>query len=381
MLIASNSLRVAKRLLGRLRYTRNPLPVLTHILVTSGDQGICLTVTDCVHWLETRIDPTSLTSGPVSFLIPMEAMDAACRADKGTLVNFTPRGPRKKREVSVTARIGGIAVTSVHPAGDVSEFTPIPLVEGTGFQIPASTLESVAVIADCASTDSTRQVLNGVCLSPDHGGNVLATDGRRLACCPAIVPGKEIVIPNKAVHVLTHPDFTGNEATITVPDQPYPENPRVSIRSGNHLLVVRTLEGTYPNYQSVVPGHLPEMATISHDRRPGVVAWLRALEDQYAVRLSWEKRGQLTLTHRTQDDHSAVLHVPVEIHGKPPGIAFNPRHLADAFEIGSTLCLVDEFTPGICRHPGGRYCLMMPMRLVGVVESNTIEGEKTAEAA
>jgi hypothetical protein len=55
--------------------------------------------------------------------------------------------------------------------------------------------------------------------------------------------------------------------------------------------------------------------------------------------------------------------VPVEIHGNPPVIAFNARFLADALEIGSTLCLSDELSPGICRHPTGRFCVIMPMRV------------------
>jgi hypothetical protein len=44
-------------------------------------------------------------------------------------------------------------------------------------------------------------------------------------------------------------------------------------------------------------------------------------------------------------------------------IAFNARYLADALEIGSTLCLSDEMSPAICRHPTGRFCVIMPMRV------------------
>jgi hypothetical protein len=58
-----------------------------------------------------------------------------------------------------------------------------------------------------------------------------------------------------------------------------------------------------------------------------------------------------------------VLRVTVEIEGSPPPIAFHPRYLADALEIGSTLCLSDELSPGMCMHPGGRFCVVMPMRI------------------
>jgi hypothetical protein len=52
---------------------------------------------------------------------------------------------------------------------------------------------------------------------------------------------------------------------------------------------------------------------------------------------------------------------------------------------GSTLCLSDELSPGICRHPTGRFCVIMPMRVTipagttREVEPATIQA--TAEAA
>ena len=76
-----------------------------------------------------------------------------------------------------------------------------------------------------------------------------------------------------------------------------------------------------------------------------------------------------------------MLRVSVEIEGNPPPIAFNPRFLADALEIGSTLCLNDEQSPGICRHPSGRLCVVMPMRpTTAAATADQAEGE-SANAA
>jgi len=106
--------------------------------------------------------------------------------------------------------------------------------------------------------------------------------------------------------------------------------------------------------------------------------WLRSLgKEPCSVRLSWLKRDQLTLTHRDANGHSSTMQVPVEIHGKPPVIAFHPVYLAQALEIGSTLCLSDELSPGICRHPAGRFCVLMPMR---VVNSESTQPEKAKAA-
>ena len=226
--------------------------------------------------------------------------------------------------------------------------------------------------------EGTRYVLNGVLFTPDDGGTLVATDGRRLASAPAVVPPVPFILSNAAVHVLAHPDFTGQGAEITVSEAA--DDQKVAIRSGNHLLVSRTIAGNYPNYRQAIPHLVPELVTISGDRRPGVIAWLRALPDtRDAVRLSWEKRGQLTLTQTTESNGTAMLRVPVEIHGNPPVIAFSPRFLADALEIGSTLCLSDGLTPGVCRHPSGRFCLIMPCRVTGEVAD--AGGEKADQAS
>lgn len=112
----------------------------------------------------------------------------------------------------------------------------------------------------------------------------------------------------------------------------------ISIRAGNHHLVSKRIEGDFPNYRQVIPSYTPELVTFSTDHRATVIKWLRSLTDKKSgAHLSWEKKGHLRLTQRTASDGSSVLRVPAEIEGKPPLIAFHPRHLADALEIGATL--------------------------------------------
>jgi DNA polymerase-3 subunit beta len=362
ILIPSNTLRDAKKLFGRLKHLRCKLPVLRHLLLTADADGIRLAATDLDHWLETRICDDGYE--PLGFLIPPDAMEAACRADRGSIVAFTAFGGRRSRDLGLTIQSGGIEATSVHPTLDPKEFPECPETMGAVTAVPPSTLEGLASVAGCASTDTTRQILNGVFFTPEDGGRLVATDGRRLACCPATVPTQEFVLSNGACHILGHPDFTAEVATITWIDHKEPEQRRVAIQCGRHLLVSRPLVGDYPNYKQVIPAYANQMAVIPHDRKPGLIAWLRSLgKDQCSVRLDWHKRGQLTLSHRDANGHSSTMQVPVEIHGSPPVIAFNARYLADALEIGSTLCLSDELSPGICRHPTGRFCVIMPMRV------------------
>jgi hypothetical protein len=107
------------------------LPVLTHILVTADHQGTRLAVTDLDHWLETRI--SEQPADPECFLIPTEAMEAACRADRGSSVAFTPSGGRRSRDLGLVVQSGGIEATSVFPTLDPKEFPARPALDGTRF--------------------------------------------------------------------------------------------------------------------------------------------------------------------------------------------------------------------------------------------------------
>jgi len=373
IILPSNTLRESKRLFSRLKYMRCTLPALNHLLLTAGPDGIRLAATDLDHWLETQISNEPTESA--SFLIPPAAMDAACRADKGTDVTFVAYGNKRSPELGLTVQCRGITATSMHPTHDVSEFPKRPETMGIATELPPATLQGLATVVGCASTDSTRHILNGVMFTPEDGGNLVATDGRRLACCPAFVPQQAFVLPNAACSILGHPDFQSDIALVTWIDHEKEEQRQVAIRCGQHLLVTKPIIGNYPNYKQVIPSYAREMAVIPHDRKPGLIAWLRSIgKDQATVRLDWKKRGHLTLTHRDGEGRSDILHIPVEIHGNPPVIAFSARYLADAIEIGSTLCLSDELSPGICRHPTGRYCVIMPMRLT-VPASDTREVE------
>jgi DNA polymerase III subunit beta len=374
--IPTNSLREAKRLFGKLRHRRFTLPVLTHVLLTSGPGGVFLAVTDLDHWLEIRVSDEGFE--PQRFLIPPDAMDAACRADRGSLARFTPAGGKRSTVIRLATSQGGIEAGSVHPTLDPGEFPERPVIAGEETTLPPATLANLAVVSGCASKDPTRLILNGVFFTPGDGGLLVATDGRRLACCPAVVPPHEFVLPGLAVAVLEQTAFSSDLVTVTWLEPKDPECQRIAFRCGRHLLVARTIVGNYPNFRQVIPTDSKQIAVIPHDRRPGVIAWLRGVASanssstntDESVRLDWESgsradSGRLTLTHRDRDGHSAAITVPVEIHGNPPVIAFNAAYLADGLKIGSTLCLSDELSPGICRHPAGRFCVIMPMRVTG----------------
>jgi DNA polymerase-3 subunit beta len=353
---------VARKLLTRIRFERLDLSVLTHVLVTIDNAGITLAVTDLDHWLETRIPATIEPFEPGRFLIPAEALKTAARGDKKSSVDLTYESNVDGMSLTLSVTCGGLAAMSVYHLESADPFPARPTVEGLISAIPKETFAALGIVAGCASTDATRYVLNGVCFTAENGGMLIATDGRRLAGAPARVPARDFILPNTAVHVLGHPDFTTRDAAVMQSNDP--EKSHIQFRSGPHTFIAKAIEGHYPNYRSAIPGYLPESVTIPENHRPAVISWLRALKGKSnSVRLAWEKPGHLTLTHRDYDTVGATITVPVTIEGQPPAISFDPKYLADALEIGATLRLVDGLNPGLATDPSGNFCLIMNQRV------------------
>jgi DNA polymerase-3 subunit beta len=367
--IPVSAIKAARKLLTRIRFERLKLPVLTHVLATIDAAGLSLAVTDLDHWLETRLPATIDRTLPdiTRFLIPAAALAAAARGDKGSAVQFECPPDPNKPVLKLTVTCGKMPVESVYQPEPVSGFPERPAVQGHITHVPKETLLALQTVAGCASTDATRYILNGVLFSPDDGGVLVATDGRRLAGAPVRFSGREFILPSAAAHVLGFTDFTARDAAIQQPDAG--KGPHIQFRSGPHTLIAKTIEGVYPNYRQVIPREFLTDATILETHRPALISWLRSLDGRgngkATVRLTWNKPGHLTL--RDSDATAAQIHVPVTISGEdqPPVIAFAPGFLAAALAIGPTLRLIDGISPGMAVDPSsGNFCVLMPCRCV-----------------
>ena len=187
------------------------------------------------------------------------------------------------------------------------------------------------------------------------------------------------MLPTAAVHVLNHADFSTRDAAVLQDDKT--EDAHIQFRSGPHTFIAKTIEGHYPNYRNAIPSYMPQSVTIPETHKAALTAWLRSLKGKSnSVRLTWETPGYLTLIHRDYDTVGATIHVPVTTEGQPPAIAFEPKHLADAIEIGPTLRLVDQLNPGMTTSPSGNFCVLMSLRFTEETATEETAGETPAPA-
>jgi DNA polymerase-3 subunit beta len=359
--IPVGALRHARKLLTRVRFERLKLPVLTHVLATVDAAGLVLAVTDLGQRLEIRLTATFLPHEPRSFLIPADALAAAARGETATSARFECGDDAKQPSLKLIVICGGMAVETLYHPEPAEHFPVRPVVDGPIAALPKETLQSLAIVATCVASDTTRKILNGVCFTPEDGGVLVATDGKRLAGSPAKVPTTEFVLSTASVHVLCHPDFLARDAAVVMAADP--ESQLIQFRSGPLTLITTTLEGNFPGYRHVIPRQFNSTVTIPETRRPALIAWLRSLRGQSnCVTLTWEEPGSLTLTHSDYEAVGSVTRVPVDTQGDPPVISFNPAYLADALEIGSTLQLVDGLNPGMTIDQFGNFCVIMNLR-------------------
>ena len=377
--IPVSAIKDARKLLTRLRFERLKLPILNHVLVTIDHAGVSLAVTDLDHWLETRLPGTVYSHELQRHLIPAQAFAAAARGDKGSLVQFDFVENGESSVLTLSVMCGRIPVETVYQTGDVNDFPVRPSIQGGVTTIPKETLLALKKVAACASTDANRHVLNGVLFSPENGGILIATDGRRLAGAPARVTGKAFVVPNQAVHVLGHPDITSRDAAILQDDGV--ANAPVQFRSGPHTLIAKPIEERYPDFQKVIPRDVPVAVTFDECRRIALVTWLRSLRGAVnSVRLTWETASHVTLTHRESGQVAGTIQVPVTIQGRAPVISFDPKYLADALNIGRTLRLGDGLNLGLAEDGQGNFCLLMCRREAVEEVSTTSVGSSVAIA-
>ncbi len=263
-------------------------------------------------------------------------------------------------------------------AGTVAEEYPtLPeAAPGKTVPIPANVLsQMIERTMYATSTDETRYNLNGVYLELlGEAGKIrmVATDGHRLAYIDRTIDDQagaiknSVIIPRKALaelkRLVDEDDadelelcFDGNSGLV---------------KKGGVMLVMRLIEGEFPNYRQVLPKETTHRIVLpaeelSHSIRR--VALLSS-ERSRAIRLDLSP-GSLTASSNNPDLGEAQEELDITYEGEPFSIGFNARYLLDALSVVKSkeieLGLHDELSPVQIRPTDDTDTLavVMPMRL------------------
>ena len=351
---------------------RNTIPILANVMLAVRDDKLSLTATDMEIAIVEDVAASSVRNG-------------ACTAPAATLYEIVRRLPDGARieldhpggDAQLALRAGRYATSLVVlPVEDFPSMTAGTLPHK--FSLPAQTLRSLIDRTRFAiSTEETRYYLNGIYLhaTESEGTKVLravATDGHRLARVEEPQPpGAEampgVIIPRKTVNELRKLlDEAAGDVEVSLSDT------RIQFRAEQILLTSKLIDGTFPEYERVIPRGNDKILRVGKKDFADAVARVAAIsaERSRPVKLSLG-HNLLTLSASSPEQGTASEELDGERVTYDSGaleIGFQARYLndiTDQIKDQVEFCFSDGAAPTVVRDAAdasGLYVLM-PMRV------------------
>ncbi len=363
---------------------RSSLPILSHILIQSEENGLRLIATDLEIGISCRINARIEEAGALTAPSKTLAEVLANLPDKGDVALSVD----KSHTVRVNCESSDYKILGL-PAEDYPKLPDVA--DSVTYTVPQIRMrEMIRHTLFGVSTDETRAILTGV-LMVFEGDTLrfVATDTHRLASIVSGVTGgkgaQNAIVPARALTELMRllTDAEGDVVVTLNNNQVQFDLPG---EAGVQILS-RLIEGQFPNYQRVIPVSyqkrlkIPVEPLLRAVRRASIVA----RENANRVILKTVD-NRLILTAESQTVGNAYEEVEITREGEDVQIAFNSRYLLDVLMVLDAesvyLELTEPLKPGVLRPvpaqqaegedgragDGGTapdyLCVLMPMQIV-----------------
>jgi DNA polymerase-3 subunit beta len=345
---------------------KSTMPILSNVLLDAHAGGeLVLSATDLD--IAVRVDGRADVSRPGTVTISARHLYDIVKNLPGPTVSLKRLDNHYVEVVSgrVQFRIVGMAADEFPKIPDMGAEKMLALEPALLKEMIDKTLYSV-------STDETRYVLNGVYMEPQQDLlNVISTDGHRLSLCARKVPAvqdtlkRSVILPRKGLVELRRLLDDGDGDVLLG----FRESHAVA-RRGNVSLVMRLIDGRFPDYRQVVPQSAEKTVRIG---RTVVLEALKRIslvsnDRSNSVRLDLSK-DLLRVSSQNPDLGEASEEIPVDYSAADLKIGFNARYLMDAIAAMTadpvSLEFNDELSPGLVRGVEDKSytCVVMPMRI------------------
>ena len=184
-----------------------------------------------------------------------------------------------------------------------------------------------------AATDEDRPVFTGALLEiKENEVTMVATDTHRMAVKkitidePATTPMRAI-IPTKTLAEVSRLLPTDNPAMINI----IWNRTQIVFNFESIYIISRLIEGTYPEYEKVIPSQFDSSAVIDRREFAGAVDRVSLLAKDISynvIRYDWAE-SNVTLSTQNTEIGMAKEDIAVEFKGTPFTISFNGRYISD----------------------------------------------------
>jgi DNA polymerase III subunit beta len=349
---------------------RTTIPILSNVLLRATGSSLELKATDLEREVVEAV-PAEI-SQPGATTVPAHMLhDIVRKLPDGTEVEMTRDAERER--LTIKAGSSRFALQSLS-AEDFPDLAAGDMPHS--FSIAASELKDLIEKTRFAiSTEETRYYLNGIYLHPAQNGptptlRAVATDGHRLAQFdlerPQGVEGMPgIIIPRKTVHEL-HRLLEASTADVEVGVS----MSKVRFVIGPITLTSKLIDGSFPDYQRVIPQQNDKLMKVSNAQFRSAVDRVSTIASERgrAVKLSVGPE-KLVLSVTNPDGGSATEELDVDYQHPALEIGFNARYLLDiSDQIESDtmqFLLADPGSPTMVKDGGNERALyvLMPMRV------------------
>ena len=349
---------------------RNAMPILINVLLEAKDEALRGFATDLEVSLTDQVPAQIKTPGRV----------AVNAKNLFEIIKELPEGKveleRKENNwLKITQNRAVFNIVGISP----EEYPVFPTFTSHEFvKMDASIFaEMIQKTIYSVSTDATRYHLNGVYLEARPEGEastyrMVATDGHRLSMIERKVPGTGgrtqphgVIVPRKGLHEIGKL-LESREGQVEVAI----EGAQLVVRLGTTLLMVRLIEGKYPNYQQLIPQNLREHFLVQREALLSSLKRVSLLSNAKSKGVTFSLAGgKMEITSNNPELGDAKEEIEVEYKGKDLRIGFNARYVLDVLtsmhDDVVRIEMNDQLSPGLVRpHEDPSYtCVVMPMRI------------------
>ena len=351
---------------------RNTMPVLSNILLETKQDGIELVATDLEIGVRGHYKAEVQQAGSVS-LSARKLYELLKEVADGEITLTT----QENNWVQIQAGRSQFKIVGMA----ASEFPALPTIEREGrVAIPGSGLSSLIRKTLFAVGDNdARYILNGLLITLHSSEKkvtmrLVGTDGHRLAVAESDLTQsagtdlpKEIkaIIPRKAAQEIRRL----LEEEEGEPLLGFTKN-LVTFQKSGLFLTSRVMEGTYPNYQQVIPKESAKKASIERIALESALRRVAVLskDKTNAVKVILQN-GSITLHTSSPDVGEATEDLPAQYRGESLTTGFNARYLLDALAVmdgdAVNLEISSPLSPCVLKSDGdpGFLCVVMPMKI------------------
>lgn len=297
----------------------NTIPIIGCLRITPKAGKLIIEGTNLDTWMRVECAADAVEGQP--FMVRAELLTGLL---SGALQNDDVYIYRAADVLTIQIGPATSRIRDLMPADDWPE---PPSFVGAPYSIPEAVLSRIiSSVSFAISTEETRYYLNGIYLYPTDDGRLAgcATDGHRLALLKTheAWASDGVILPHPAVSQLRRRLVKGGNRMVGITVDP--SNHKMGFIGDGWSMVCKTIDGTYPDFNRVIPPRQPDASYACLSRETMRRFPAKLMPVGISLRLD------LTAKTASISDRSEGLEtsLPIEARGDF-AIGFNVRYIRD----------------------------------------------------